>query len=64
MDMRIQEPKRSNWKQNLLTTLKKAAQDLGDIPRREIDRTIGDYRRARKEKPEITVSQERQKSRA
>jgi hypothetical protein len=63
MDMRVQEPKQSNWRQNLLTTLKEATQDLGDISTQEIDRTIGDYRRARIEKPEITVSHERQKSR-
>jgi hypothetical protein len=39
--MRVQGSKRSNWKQNLLITLKEAAQDLGDSPPREIDQTIG-----------------------
>jgi len=47
--------KRAGWKQQFLDTLKEAAADLGDVSPDEITRTVREYRKSRKHKPEITV---------
>lgn len=47
--------KRPNWKAEFLATLKEASQDIGDASPQDVQRTIREYRTAKKDKPEITV---------
>ena len=47
--------KRAGWKQQFLETLQEAAKDLGDVSPEEINQTIRQHRKGRKQKPEITV---------
>jgi hypothetical protein len=47
--------KRPNWRAEFLATLKKASQDVGDVPPRDVQRTIREYRTSKKATPEITV---------
>jgi hypothetical protein len=48
-------PKPHNWKAEFLATLKEAAEDIRDVPPRDIQRAVREYRSAKKDKPEITV---------
>jgi hypothetical protein len=47
--------KRPHWKAEFLATLKQASQDIGDVPQRDVQRAVREYRTSKKEKPEITV---------
>jgi len=47
--------KRSNWKAEFLATLKEASRDIGDVPPRDVQRAVREYRTSKKAKPEITV---------
>lgn len=47
--------KRPNWKAEFMARLKEASQDIGDVPLRDVQRTIREYRTSKKAKPEITV---------
>ncbi len=50
--------KRPGWKKEFLASLKEAAQDLGQVSKEEILKTIRQYRRERSRKPEIVVAAE------
>lgn len=54
--------KSAGWKREFLHTLQEAAEDLGDVSPDEIARTIREYRRSRRQKPEITVVAEAAKA--
>lgn len=47
--------KRPHWKAEFLATLKEASQDIGDVPPRDIQRAVREYRTSKRAKPEITV---------
>jgi hypothetical protein len=47
--------KRPNWKAELLATLKAASRDMGEFSPKDIQRAVREYRKSKREKPEITV---------
>jgi hypothetical protein len=47
--------KRPNWKAEFLATLKEASRDISDVSPRDLQRAVREYRKSKKEKPEITV---------
>jgi hypothetical protein len=56
--------RRSGWKREFLATMKEAAQNMGDVSPKEIQKAIREYRHEKKQTPEVTVETEPEAARA
>jgi hypothetical protein len=54
--------KRRGWKEEFVSTLQQAGQEMGDVSEAEIAKKIRAYRRERKKQPEIRLVAQAQKS--
>lgn len=54
--------KRRGWRRDFLSVLEEAAAELGDVSPAEIQKTVREYRKTSKQKPEISVVAEPAKS--
>lgn len=54
--------KREGWKQELLATLQKAGDEMGEVSERDLLNKLKTYRGERKKKPEITLVRQAQRT--